>query len=66
MALISHASKVLLKIIQKRIQPYLEFELPLEQAGFRKGKGTKDHIANLCCIMGKAREMQKKYFYMFH
>ena len=45
--LISHASKVLLKIIQKKIQSYLEFELPQEQAGFRKGKGTRDHTANL-------------------
>ena len=46
-ALISHASKVLLKIIQKRIQPYLKFEVLQELAGFRKGRGTRDHVGNL-------------------
>ena len=64
-ALISHASKVLLKIIQKRIQPYLEFEVPQEQAGFRKGRGTRYHIANLRWIMEKVREMQKDIFMCF-
>ena len=61
-ALISHASKISLKIIQKRIQPYLEFDFPLEQAGFRKDGETRDQIANLCWIMEKAREMQKDIF----
>ena len=60
-----HTSKVLLKIIQKRIQPYLEFELPQKQAEFRKGGGTRDHIANLRWKMEKAREMQKDIFMCF-
>ena len=62
---ISHASKVLLKVIQKRIQTYLELEVPQEQAGFRKGKGTRDHIANLRWIMEKGRELQKNIFMCF-
>ena len=62
---ISHASKVLLKVIQKRIQTYLELEVPPEQAGFRKGKGTRDHIANLRWIMEKGRELQKNIFMCF-
>ena len=56
---ISHASKVLLKVIQKRIQTYLELEVPPEQAGFRKGKGTRDHIANLRWIMEKGENCKK-------
>ena len=58
-ALISHASKVLLKILQARIQQYVNRELPDVQAGFRKGRGTRDQIANICWIMEKAREFQK-------
>ena len=50
-ALISHASKVMLKILQAGLQQYLNQELPDVQAGFRKGKGTRDHIANICCII---------------
>ena len=50
-ALISHASMVMLKILQAGLQQYLNQELPDVQAGFRKGKGTRDHIANICCII---------------
>ena len=55
-ALISHASKVVLKILQSRLQQYVNHELPDVQAGFRKGRGTRDQIANMCWIMEKARE----------
>ena len=55
-ALISHASKVMLKILQTRLQQYMNRELPDVQAGFRKGRGTRDQIANICWIMEKARE----------
>ena len=55
-ALISHSSKVMLKILQARLQQYMNCELPDVQTGFRKGRGTRDQIANLCCIIGKARE----------
>ena len=58
-ALISHASKVMLKIVQARVQQYVNRELPDVQAGFRKGRGTRDQIANICWIMEKAREFQK-------
>ena len=57
-ALISHASKVILKILQARLQQYVNCELPDVQAGFRKGRGTRDQIANICWIMEKAREFQ--------
>ena len=59
LALISHASKVMLKILQARLQQYVNCELPDIQAGFRKGRGTRDQIANICWIMEKAREFQK-------
>ena len=59
-ALISHASKVMLKILQARLQQYVNRELPDVQAGFRKGRGTRDQIANILWIMEKAREFQKK------
>ena len=59
-ALISHASKVMLKILQARLQQYVNHELPDVQAGFRKGRGTRDQIANIHWIMEKAREFQKK------
>ena len=55
-ALISHASEVMLKILQARLQEYVNHELPDVQAGFRKGRGTRDQIANICWIMEKARE----------
>ena len=58
-ALISHASKVMLKIVQARLQQYMNHELPDVQAGFRKGRGTRDQIANICWIIKKAREFQK-------
>ena len=58
-ALISHTRKVMLKILQSRLQQYVNCELPDVQAGFRKGRGTRDQIANICWIMEKAREFQK-------
>ena len=58
-ALISHASKVMLKILQARLQQYMNSELPDVQAGFRKGRGTRDQIANIRWIIKKAREFQK-------
>ena len=63
-ALISHASKVMLKILQARLQQYMNHELPDVQAGFQKGRGIRDQIANICWIIEKAREFQKNiYFY---
>ena len=59
-ALISHTSKVILKILQARLQRYVNHELPDVQAGFRKNKGTRDQIANICWLIKKAREFQKK------
>ena len=64
-ALISHISKVMLKILQARLQQYLNRELPDVQAGFRKGRGTKDQIANICWIIKKARELQKNICFCF-
>ena len=64
-ALISHASKVMLKILQVRLQQYLNQEIPDEQAGFRKGRGTRDQIANIHWIMEKAREFQKNIYFCF-
>ena len=61
-ALISHASKVMLKILQARLQQYVNHELPDVQAGFRKGRGTRDQIANIRWIMEKAREFQKNIY----
>ena len=58
-ALISHASKVMLKVLQARLQQYVNHELPDVQAGFRKGRGNRDQIANILWIMEKAREFQK-------
>ena len=58
-AFISHTSKVMLKIFQARLQQYMNHELPDVQAGFRKGRGTRDQIANICWIIKKAREFQK-------
>ena len=59
MALISHASKVMLKILQARLQQYVNRELPDVQAHFGKDRGTRDQIANICWIMEKAREFRK-------
>ena len=64
-AFISHASKVMLKILQARLQQYMNCELPDIQAGFRKGRGTKDQIANICWIVEKAREFQKNIYFYF-
>ena len=64
-ALILHASKVMLKILQARLQQYVNRELPDVQAGFRKGRRTKDHIANIHWIMEKAREFQKNIYFCF-
>ena len=64
-ALISHASKVMLKILQARLQQCVSRELPDVQDGFRKGRGTRDQIANICCIIEKAREFQKNIYFCF-
>ena len=64
-ALISHASKVMLKILQARLQQYVNRELPDIQAGFRKGRETRDQIANICWIIEKAREFQKNIYFCF-
>ena len=62
-ALVSHASKVMLKILQARLKQYVTRELPDVQAGFRKGRGTRDQIANIRWIMEKAREFQKNIYF---
>ena len=64
-ALISHASKVMLKILQARLQQYVNRELPNVQGGFRKGRGTRDQIASICWITEKAREFQKSIYFCF-
>ena len=64
-ALISHASKVMLKILQARLLQYVNRELPDVQAGFRKGRGTRDQIANIHWIIKKAREFQKNTYFCF-
>ena len=55
----------MLKILQARLQQYVNHELPDVQAGFRKGRGTRDQTANICCIMEKAREFQKNIYFCF-
>ena len=62
-AQISHASKIMLKILQARLQQYMNCELPGVQAGFRKGRGTRDQIASICWIMEKAREFQENIWF---
>ena len=64
-ALISHASKAMLKILQVRLQQYVNLELPDVKAGFRKGRGTRDQIANICWIIEKAKEFQKNIYFCF-
>ena len=64
-SLISHASKVMLKILHARLQQYVNQELPNVQAGFRKGRGTRDQIANFHLIIEKAREFQKNIYFCF-
>ena len=64
-AIISPASKVMLKILQARLQQYVNCEIPDVQAGFRKGKGTRDQTANIHWIIKKAREFQKNIYFCF-
>ena len=64
-ALISHTSKVMRKILQAKLQQYVNHELPDGQAGFRKGRGTRDQIANIHWIIEKAREFQKNIYFCF-
>ena len=64
-ALISHANKVMLKILQARLQQNVNHELPAVQAGFSKGRGTRDQIANICWMIEKAREFQKNIYFCF-
>ena len=63
--LMSHASKVMLKILQVRLQQYVNWELPDVQAGFRKGRGNREQIANICWIIEKAREFQRNIYFCF-
>ena len=62
---LSHASKVMLKILQARLQQYMNHELPDVQAGFRRGRGTRDQIANICWMITKAREFKKNIYFFF-
>ena len=64
-ALISHISKIMLKIFQARLQQYMNREIPNVQAGFRKGRGTRGQIANICWIIKKAREFQEHIYFWF-
>ena len=64
-ALILHTSKVMLKILQAKLQQYVHCELPDVQAGFRKGRGIRDQIANICWIIRNAREFQKNIYFCF-
>ena len=64
-ALISHSSTVMFKILQARVQQYMNCELPDVQAGFRKSRGTRDQIANICWIIKKAGEFQKNTYFCF-
>ena len=61
----TRASKVMLKILQVRLQQYMNHELPDVKAGFRKGRGTRDQIANICWIIEKAREFQRNIYFCF-
>src|SRR5574341_895101 len=64
-ALISHTSKGMLKILQARLQQYVNREIPDVQVGFRKGRGTRNQIANICWIIEKVREFQKNIYFCF-
>ena len=64
-ARISHTSKVMLTILQARLQQYMNHELPDVQAGFRKDRGTRDQLANICWIIEKAKEFQKNIYFCF-
>ena len=63
--LISHASKVMIKILQARLQQYMNHELPDIQVGFIKDRGTRDQVANISCIIEKAQEFQKNIYFCF-
>ena len=63
--LISHTTKVMFKILQARLQQYMNHELSDVEAGFRKGRGTRDQIANICLIIEKAREFQENIYFCF-
>ena len=65
-ALISHASKIMLKILQVWLQQYMNQELPDVQAGFRKGRGTRDQIANICCIIEKIKRFPEKHLLLLY
>ena len=65
-AIISHTSKVMLKILQARLQQYMNSKLPDVQADFREGRGTRDQIANICWIIKRARELQKNIYFCFN
>ena len=65
-ALISHTSKIMLKILQARLQQYMNCELADVQGGFRKGRGTRDQIANISWIIEKARKFQKKHLFLLY
>ena len=65
-ALLPHTSKVMLKILQAKLQQYVKRELPDVQAGFRKGRGTRDQTANICWIIAKAREFQKIHLFLLY
>ena len=64
-ALLSHTSKLMLKILQAKLQKYVNHELPDVQAGLRKGRGTRDQITNICWIIEKSREFQKNTYFCF-
>ena len=64
-ASVSHTSKVILKILQTRLQWYVKWEFPDVEAGFRKGRGTRDQIAKICRIIKKARKLQKIIYFCF-
>ena len=64
-ALISHANKIMFKILQARLQESLNGKIIDEQAGFRKGRGTRDTVSNICWVIEKAREFQKKFYFCF-
>ena len=63
---ISHASKVMLKILQVRLQSYVNHKLPDVQTEFRKGRGIRDQIVNICWIIEKARELKNKHLLLLH
>ena len=65
-AFVSHASKVMLKILQARLQQYVNCELPDVQAGFRKGRGTRDQIANIRWIMEKSKRIPEKHLFLLY